>query len=265
MSDLLPNGLVIRSELHETNDKDIFSYSEYGLVLYEGKMIHQYNQKFGTNSYFVDEIKGRERLLGRNISRIVKKLKTNGQSISKDRIQAEITEGSIKMDYENERLVFRNIGSSTNERSMISSVIPTKVFLANSVAYFEPFNISISESGDIVQEPIGDYIYYIQSLLNSFVLDYYIRQRISANLNFFFVYELPIPEINKELEFIIVEMSKRLVNNNDVNVRARLESIIAKKAFGLNLAEMKIILDSFVFGNIDKELVAKILEEVQLN
>ena len=262
---LRETGLVIRSELHETNDKDIFSYSENGLILYEGKMMHQYNQKFSTNTYFVDEIDGRKRLLGRATSRILEKLKTGGHSISKERIQQEIIKGTIKMDYERERLVFRDVAGATNERTLISCIIPAKNFLANTLPYVEPFEVGIKDENIIVQELIGNHIYYIQALFNSFVLDYYVRQRVTSHLNFFFVYELPIPEVNKELESIIIDMSKHLINNNDVNLRARLESTIAREVFGLNFAEMEIILNSFIYGNVDKELTGKILEEMQHN
>jgi hypothetical protein len=256
-------GLVIRTEFHETSDKDIFSDSKNGLILYEGKMIHQYNQGFSSNNYFVEEKKGRERLLGRATNRILEKLKNNGQNIDKEKIKNEINTGAIKMDYERERLAFRVVGSSTNERTIISCLIPSGVFLANSLPYFEPFNYRVSESSVLVQETIGGYIYYIQSLLNSFVLDYYIRQRVSANLNFFFLYELPIPEVNKDLESTIIELSKRLINNDDLKLRVKLEALIAKNVFGLNHTEMKLILDSFVYGNINKELVRQILEKME--
>ncbi len=38
----------------------------------------------------------------------------------------------------------------------------------------------------------------ITALLNSFVVDYLIRQRITAHLSFFFVYNLPIPRLTKK-------------------------------------------------------------------
>lgn len=256
---LKDTGLVIRREFDETNDKDIFSKSKTGLILYEGKMIHQYNSNFGQNTYVVDKNRGRERLLGRVVNRICEKLEKRGHNTNKEKIREEVIRGALKMDYEHERLVFRDVARSTDERTLISCVIPAGNFLANTLPYIEPFEADIKNDNIVLQEPIGDYIYYIQALFNSFVLDYYVRQRVSSHLNFFFVYELPIPEVDKELEMAVVDLSKRLINNESIKIRTQLESIIASRIFCLTINEMKVILDSFVYGNIDKELIETIV------
>ena len=260
---LKETGFVLRRELDETNDKDIFSEEQTGLILYEGKMIHQYNSHFSQNTYWVDEKLARERLLGRTVKRILDKLKGAGKKLDRVTIEEGVKNRKIKMDYENERLVLRGIASSTNERTLISCVVPAGVFLANSLAYIEPFNVKIENEISVIQKPIGDYIYYIQALLNSFVLDYYIRKRVSANLNFFFVYELPIPDVPEDLLKAIINKSKQLIDNDDLTLRVELEALIAGEIFNLNLDEMKIILDSFIYGNIDETLKNEILKKMK--
>ena len=260
---LKDTGFVLRSELHETNDKDIFSEKQTGLILYEGKMIHQYNPHFSQNTYWVDENLARERLLGRTVSRILDKLKGTGKKIERHMIEEGIKHRTIKMDYENERLVLRGIARSTDERTLISCVVPSGVFLANSLAYIEPFKVEIENESVIKQRPIGDYIYYIQALLNSFVLDYYVRRRVSANLNFFFIYELPIPDVTVELLKAIINKSKQLIDNDDLTLRAELEAQIAGEVFNLNFSEMRSILDSFIYGNIDEALKNEILKKMK--
>ena len=260
---LKDTGLVLRRELDETNDKDIFSDKQMGLILYEGKMIHQYNSHFYQNTYWVDENLARERLLGRTVRRILDKLKGTGKKIERHMIEEGIKHGTIKMDYENERLVLRGIARSTDERTLISCVVPSGVFLANSLAYIEPFKVEIENESAIKQRPIGDYIYYVQALLNSFVLDYYVRRRVSANLNFFFIYELPIPDVTEDLLKAIVSKSKQLMNNDDLILRAELEAQIASEVFSLNFDEMRVILDSFIYGNINEALKNEIMNKMK--
>jgi len=38
---------------------------------------------------------------------------------------------------------------------------------------------------------------YLEAVMNSFTLDYVIRQKIAATLNFFYMYTLPIPRLTK--------------------------------------------------------------------
>ena len=78
-------------------------------------------------------------------------------------------------------------------------------------------------------------------------------------MNFFYVYELPIPEVDRELESTIAEIARKLMNNTSNELRASLEAIIARDVFKLNKDEMKMILDSFIYGNVDKELTSKII------
>ncbi|MDH7577868.1 MAG: gamma-glutamylcyclotransferase [Bacillota bacterium] len=81
---------------------------------------------------------------------------------------------------------------------MIASIVPAKVFLGNSLNYFRRVDYQYDERSGVVQHnlPVSEFLFLL-ALLNSFVFDYYIRLRISANLNTFFLYELPIPECHE--------------------------------------------------------------------
>ena len=74
------------------------------------------------------------------------------------------------------------------------------------------------------------------------------------------MYELPVPEVDQELESTIVYIAKKLMNNNENESRANIEAIIARDVFKLSKEEMKHILNSFVYGNIDEELTKMILD-----
>ena len=256
---LKDTGIRLRRELDETNDKDIFTTSSDGIILYEGKMIHQYQTDFGKNTYWVDENSGRKKLTGRSINRISDKLGSEHKNNLKEIIKNAIENHEIKMDYETQRLVFRDVASSTNERTLISTIVPPRVFLTNTLVYLEPFDFEL-KGEKLSQTPIKYNILYIEALFNSFVLDYYVRQRVTSHLNFFFVYELPIPEVDNKLENKIIDTAKQLMNNNNRQIRATLEATIARDVFKLSKEEMKRILDSFIYGDIDVELIKMVLD-----
>ncbi len=292
---LREHGWDIKSEFHMTNDNDLFNTLGKGLVLYVGKMIHQYEPFFSEPRYWVEEGKGRERLLSKELSRVKKFLKAEGERLglkgkelkvfideNYGLVRENFENGKFKLDYEEHRLVYRAIASSTNERTLISTVLPKRVFTGNSLNYFKPFRYAIRD-GKLVQEriPYSETL-YLMALLNSFVLDYYIRQRVSANLNMFYIYELPIPEPEPGIKARIVELAFRLlyrrshyddmaqelgikvseITDEDERreIRAELEAIIARDAFGLKRNEMEYVLSTFVYGNPDKELMKRITE-----
>ncbi|ASJ08124.1 hypothetical protein A3L11_02330 [Thermococcus siculi] len=295
---LREHGWDMKREFDMTNDNDLFNTSRKGLILYEGKMIHQYEPFFSEPRYWVDEEKGRERLLSKELSRVKKFLKEKGErlGLKGKELRAFIDEnyglakenfenGTFKLDYEEHRLVYRRIARSTDERTLISTIIPKRVFASESIPYFKPFRYTVR--GDrITQERIPyEDVVYLMALLNSFTLDYYIRQRVSANLNMFYIYELPIPEVEPELKAKIVERAFKLLyreghyddmaknlgitakeitdENERRELRAELEAVIARDVFGLSRDEMDYILSTFVYGNPDRELMKMILEVME--
>lgn len=94
-----------------TNDSHLFKQQpgEGWLPLYEGKMIHQFTHQYAEPRYWVDEDEGRKVVLGRN--------EDMGQ----------------ELDYQSCRLGFRDVASSTNERTMISGVVPPDSFAGNTL------------------------------------------------------------------------------------------------------------------------------------
>ncbi len=115
-------------------------------------MIHQYEPFFSEPRYWVEEERGRERLLSKELSRVRKFLKAEGErlGLKGKELKAFINEnyelakegfgsGTFKLDYEEHRLAYRAIASSTNERTLISMILPKRVFTGNSLNYFKPF------------------------------------------------------------------------------------------------------------------------------
>lgn len=173
-------------ELDMTNDHSLFK-TEPGpgrLPLYEGKMIHQFSHTLRTPRYWVDEQAGRASSLGRKPDR--------GQ----------------KLDYQHYRLGYRSVGRPTDQRALISTVLPANSFAGNSLILTRRVNAETGKS--IIND---DHLLFVMALMNSFVLDYLIGQKISANLNMFYIYQLPIPRLTaQDLVFrLIVHRAARLI------------------------------------------------------
>ncbi len=232
-------NLRLTREFDMTNDSHLFKQQsgKGRLPLYEGKMIHQFTHQFAEPRYWVDEKEGRKALLGKNGS-------DKGQ----------------KLDYQSYRLGFRAIARNTDARTLLVGAIPNNVFCGNSILV----------SSDQTQISSAE-IVVAQALFNSFVLDFYARQMVSANINMFYIYQLPIPRLTKGDRYFtdIVQRAAKLIcttpefdelaqetlnltsrqcgvtiEGDRAKLRAELDGIIAH-LYGLTEEEFAYILSTF--------------------
>jgi hypothetical protein len=243
LGETLPDtwNLKLTSEFHMTDDSYLFKTepAKGRLPLYEGKMIHQFTHQYALPKYWLDEKEARQALLKRG----------------------EVDKGQI-LDYQTYRLGFRSVSSSTNERSLISSLIPKLVFCGNS--------LSISECEQNNFQDNQSFKIFIVAVLNSFLIDWMLRQKVSQNLNFFYIYQLPIPRLKEGDRYFeeIVEKAAKLIcvseefdelakevgigsHKNGVTeeterakIRAKLDAIVAH-LYELNEIEFQHILSTF--------------------
>jgi hypothetical protein len=171
-------NFTLGSEFHMTNNHNLFrNEPEPGyLPLYEGKMIHQFTHQWSQPRYWVDEKAGRAAVSGRK------------------------TDTGQRLNYQQYRLGHRAIARNTDERTMIATILPSLTFFGNSI------NASCNELS--AQE-----LLFIVSLLNSFTIDFSLRQRVTANLRMFCIYQLPIPRLTEQnLVFrMLVERAAQLI------------------------------------------------------
>ena len=229
-------NLALTTEFNMTTASHLFHTEPATgrLPLYEGKMIHQFEPQFAEARYWVDEKEGRKALLGKE--------EDKGQ----------------KLDYQRYRLGYRKISRNTDMRTMISTIFPKNNFASDSF---------IISSGNLLGYP--DLLSFA-GILNSLVLDYFLRQKVSANINMFYVYQLPIPRLTeKDSAFApIVTRAAKLIcttpefdelakavglgsHKNGVThpdkraqLRAELDGMIAH-LYGLTYDEFKPILSTF--------------------
>lgn len=231
-------SLKLRSEFHMTNDSHLFQTQpgKNALLLYEGKMIWHFDHKFSENRYWVNEPQGRKALL------------------RKEKEQNQL------LDYQKYRLGIRAVSGNVNERTLVSTVIPKNVFCGNSI-------LSNIEGFQNYAE-----ILFCVAMLDSFVIDWVIRQKVTTNINMFYIYQLPIPRITADEPFFddIVTRAAKLICTtaefadlwNEVmetpwtpecgatdeaernRLRAELDGMIAN-IYGLTYEEFEYILSTF--------------------
>lgn len=144
-------------EIDMTNDRKLFTPNPANLPLYEGKMIYQFEAAFAEPRHWINEEKGRERLLGKQPT--------------SDR----------QLGYETYRLGYRDIARSTDHRTLIAAILPKKVFAGNTV---------------ILETLTSDSkMLYLLAVLNSFVVDFIIRYKIGTHVSMFYMYQLPVPRL----------------------------------------------------------------------
>lgn len=244
-----------KSEIEELSEKE----REKFLSLFEGKMIHQFSSSFDEPRYFIRESEAKTSLLTTERNRVKRLFGLEQSAVDKLK---------INLDYQDYRLVYRTIGRSTDERTILASLVPQKVFLGHSLNYLANYRWD-EEKVVQVETPKEDAVLFM-SLFNSLTLNYYIRNKISANLTMNFMNELPIPEVTfKQKEYIVKAGLTLLYLSSDeedyekllkqvkikidkkadvIRLRAELESFIAKELFKLTKDEWDYLTATFVYG-----------------
>lgn len=158
------------AEFHMTSDASKLPFrtadAKGRIRLYEGKMIWQFDAYYEEPRYWVDETAGRQSLIGRG--------EDSGQAL----------------DYQTYRLGFRDIAASTNERTLVSCVIPP-AFHGNKLPTVRVFD----EGGRRLIDASTQLV--LCALWNSHVLDWMIRLKVTTTLNFFYLHQLPVPRLTR--------------------------------------------------------------------
>ncbi|HRI72125.1 MAG TPA: N-6 DNA methylase, partial [Polyangium sp.] len=179
-------------QLHMTDDSGLFKNtpSKSAVPLYEGKMMHQFASRTVEPRYWVEWKPAIERLMDSRRRRYL--------DAAKDAGVAPLENPTITADPEHYLLAFRNIASNTNERTMIATVIPAGVVTGNSLANHKAcIDEFIAGKHRERLALSGIELLYLVAVLNSYVIDWMLRMRVTANVNMFYVYQLPVPRLSE--------------------------------------------------------------------
>jgi len=258
-----------RRELHLTGDAKFLrkigsnKLASGEMSLLEGKSISQYDAQFSPPSWFVEESEVRIELLRKEVFRIADFVRDNGTKVFEGKplpktrdaleeaIQTVFEKRKFKLHYEFERLAYREVGSSTNERTLIASILPARACFSHKLMYLTPCRYSLEVKGKLEQEevPLQDALALL-TLMNSLTLNFYVRSKVSTGVSVHHLYELPIPELKPAAHKQLAAAADKLLKNpRDVKERAALEVFIARELYGLTLDDWKHLTGTFSFGS----------------
>lgn len=296
-------------ELDRTNDSDRFleSKEEGDYPVYGGSNIYQfeYNNEISSETeepkfWSFKEEKNPEKSAKRRIREKVFKsrkkdvglkkaiyTKIGGENTSKsqkgfvnDLLQdtrgKNLSLNDVKLDCNWPRIVLRHVTNSTNERTIIASVIPEGIVTHNALTTIRPIKFSNIEKSDLTDIPLeGVYekamsnkeMFYLLGFLNSIPFDYMMRTKIEENMVMYKFRESQLPRLTEGDDWFNY-ISKRAAKLNcygkefkeirekldsikpikDKNERKEIQAEIDASAFHayeLKRDETKYVLDNF--------------------
>ncbi len=188
------------AEFHMTNDSKLFKTApaKSRLPLFEGKMIHQFNAAFEQPRYWVDQEEAEDVLRAsraRGIRLQLKRLGMEDEALLEEIVRVD----EIPLDHQRYRFGFRDIARNTDERSMICAVLPPNVFAGNTINLLQPFDFVVTvDSWSVAPSLTSGEELFLVGCFNSFVVDWLLRQKITAHLNMFYVYQVPVPRLTDD-------------------------------------------------------------------
>ena len=162
-------NVQFRQELNMTSDSHLFTTTPTDCPLYEGKMVWLFDSAFEKPRYWLD------------------------------RDEVEEALGNNAWEGKHYRVGFRDVAASTNERTLISTIIPPK-WAGNTLPLVIPYNKNKDSNGPNNVEAI-----WLAAILSSFIADYVIRQKVTNHMNFFYMESIPVPRENEH--FILKSFS----------------------------------------------------------
>jgi hypothetical protein len=263
-------NLRFTREFHMTDDSYLFK-TEAGpgrVPLYEGKMIWQFDAKYAPPKYWVDQAQSVAVLKATASRRLNLLLRSENPGMSKDEADALIDLNDIQEDAARYRFGFRDIAASTNERAMICAILPRHHLAGNTVNLERPWEFEVNgRHWRQVSTMTAEQQLYVCAVMNGFVVDWLLRQKITSHLNMFYVYQVPVPrDVKTAIASKIVARAAQLVcvspefddlaasigrrGNDDAGpveraqLRAELDGLVAH-LYGLTEVEFVHILNTF--------------------
>jgi hypothetical protein len=202
-------NLELCNEFHMTGNSGLFKTRESSgrLPLCEGKMIHQFTHQWGRPKYWLNEKEAAGVLFvsrERAVKQTAKKLEIDWND-----------DEELLLDYKSYRLAFRDVTASTNERTMIMTVLPPNLFCPHTMSLESVYVIRVKDgkldrNHQLMTNPAR---LFLCALMNSFVVDAWLRLKVTGHASFFFVYAVPVPRLtDRDPTFVpITERAAKLI------------------------------------------------------
>ncbi len=169
-------NVSLTQDFNLTSDNHLFNRNREGLRLYEGKALFSFDHEFADISLWISEEYVKEKFLYKKWKKLI-----------------DAGRKPDKTDYEFYRGAFRRIAASTNERTLLATVLPARTVCPHTT--FSIQRIVPGKNGEPEYLINSAQTAWLVAVLNSFSLDFVIRHKISTGLDMHFVYTLPVPRM----------------------------------------------------------------------
>ncbi len=218
--------LALNSEdINLTRGKHLFheKKSRNSIELYEGKMFLQFDSKHKEPTYYLNYNDFKSHKVSIELSRLIddiyeycdikletkiKTVLTQLNIISKDGLKKFIT-----YDSQYFRLGVRLISSNTNERTLITSILPKNIAAGHSIIISYPKKYILKNNEVLLKEISSLKILFLNAMFNSFIADYILRFLVDMAVNKTYLTRLPIPQPS-EAELASNESYQKLIINS---------------------------------------------------
>lgn len=222
-------------EVDMTRDRKRFHLVPQGdsLPLIEGRMVHQF--RCGAKAY----VSGTGRRakwspLPSGQSEIAPQFWISEKSLSE----------SVRQRVNRKRVGFCDVTGQTNERSMLTSLIPDGVVCGNKVPTIE-----------FPEDRSQRRLYLWLAITNSFVFDWLLRRLVTTSVNFFLLRGVPLPKLLASSNDAkqLASHAKKLMSLDSAGkaepwacatLRAEIDALVLR-AYGGEVGDLSLILDDF--------------------
>jgi hypothetical protein len=174
---------VIRREFHMTDDSYLFHTNAVGWPLWEGKMLHQFNSNLSKPRYWIDENEG--------VSELARRAELENYAGSNEWMANE-----PKLGCDDFRLAYREVASGTNEVTLIAAILPPHIFVGHTINILAQWIYLPKPHYTWVKNFDEDNKLFLLSVLNSFILNFIIRQKVTSHVSTYLLSQLPIPRLS---------------------------------------------------------------------
>ncbi len=200
----------LQREFHITDDANLYhpTFAKGMVPLVEGKAIHQFKYPFSEPRYWLNPGEASDSIRAMRLRAITRMCKAA-------EIDVDVKPGEVKIDSSSYRVAFRDIARNTDERTMLAAILPPGVYCPDTIRLEVVFRDEIREGElkcNLTSINNFERLAFLAAL-NSFALDFQVRQKVTTHVSLFLVYQLPIPRLTaKDPDFrSLVERAARLV------------------------------------------------------
>lgn len=164
-------------ELDETNDRPLWRDATTGQPLWKGESFDQYDPH-GAEARLCPDNEA--------VRRKVEKRRPGAGSLLAPEVPLATRRSAVAHELERARVAFRDVTQKANSRTVLTCLLPPKLFLANSAPYLAFVRGGVREQAACL------------AIMNSLPFDWQARRFVEIHVNFFILEGLIVPDLSDD-------------------------------------------------------------------